>query len=94
MITYLHSTVLEFWGHQKETPQTWDEFIKWLRYQVTDPANCLVYTTLRLKDSKQQKEQTVCDFANYIEELENNILKMTSEEWKAWDLLNDLLPDI
>ena len=80
MKTYLHSTVLEFWGHQKETPQTWDKFIKWLKYQVTDSANYLVYTILKLKDSKQWKEQTVHDFTNYIEELENDVPEMTSEE--------------
>ena len=94
MMTYLHSTVLEFWDHQKETSQIWDKFIKWLRYQVTDPANYLVYATLRLKDSKQLKEQTVHNFTNYIKELEDDMPEMTSEEQKAWGLLNGLLPDI
>ena len=45
-----------------------------------DPVNHMTYTSLKLKNSQQHKEQTICDFASYLNKLNNNLLKMTYKE--------------
>ena len=89
-VTYLKEGLWDFWGCQTKTPETWEDYVIWLWYQLVDPANCMTYVSLKLKNSQQQKEQTICDFASYLNKLNNDLLKMTCEEWRAWELLNSL----
>jgi hypothetical protein len=50
--------------------------------------------SLRLKKAEQKKGQTAREFANYIEELEEDIPEMGIDEQRAWVLLNGLRPAI
>ena len=52
--------------------------------------NHMTYASLKLKNSQQQKGQTIHDFTSYLNELDDDLLKMTHEEWRAWELLNSL----
>ena len=40
----------------------------------------MTYTTLKLKNSQQQKKQTIYNFASYLDELNDNLSKMTYKE--------------
>jgi hypothetical protein len=60
-------------------PTTWTAFERALRDMIQDPANCMSVATLRIKQARQGEGQSVRKFANYIEELEDDILEMTEE---------------
>ena len=61
---------------------------------VVDPVNRLSYATIRMKEAKQKKDQSVRDFVKYIEELEKDIPAWDLQRKEAWDLLNGLRPEI
>jgi hypothetical protein len=49
---------------------------------------------LRLKEAKQREGQSVREFANFVEELEEDIPEMDPEVQRGWTLLNGLRPDL
>ena len=55
-----------------------------------DPVNHIAYASLKLKNSQQHKEQTVCDFTSYLNKLDDDLSEITHEEWRVWELLNSL----
>ena len=89
-VTYLKEGPQDFWGHWTETLKTWEDYVIWLQCQLADPANHMTYASLKLKNSQQRKEQTIHNFASYLNELNDDLSEMTHEEWRAWELLNDL----
>jgi C4-dicarboxylate-specific signal transduction histidine kinase len=61
---------------------------------IQDPANRISVTTLKLKEAKQSGDQSVRDFANFLDELEEDIPEMSHEEQRAWSLLNGLRREV
>jgi hypothetical protein len=61
---------------------------------IQDPANRMSVTTLKLKEAKQGGDQSVRDFANFLDELEEDIPEMSHEEQHAWLLLNGLRQEV
>ena len=45
-----------------------------------DPVNCITYTSLKLKNSQQHKEQTIHNFTSYLNELDDDLSEMTHKE--------------
>ena len=88
--TYLKGGPRDSWGRRTETPETWEDYVIWLRRQLADPANRMAYASLKLKNSQQRKGQTIRDFASYLDELDDDLPEMTREERRAWELLNGL----
>ena len=88
--TYLKEGLWDFWGHWTETSETWEDYVIWLWCQLVDPVNHMTYASLKLKNSQQWKGQTIHDFTSYLNELDDDLSEMTHEEWRAWELLNDL----
>jgi hypothetical protein len=92
--SYLRDLALREWSRRTVTPDTWESFIRFLRNTIADPVNRMGTASLRLKKAEQRKGQTVREFANYVEELEEDIPEMGIEESRAWVLLNGLRPAI
>jgi hypothetical protein len=95
--TYLDGNPQKSWFRRPkpESPEmTWDDFILYLKGLIADPANALAYASLRLKEARQKKGQSIRDFVNYIEQLERDIPEQTKQERSAWSLLNSLHPEI
>ena len=63
-------------------------------YLREDPANRMNVATLRLKEARQAERQSVREFANYLDELEEDIPEMSEEERRAWNLLNGLKKEV
>ena len=40
----------------------------------------MTYTSLKLKNNQQHKEQTICDFTSYLDELNNDLSEITHKE--------------
>jgi hypothetical protein len=40
---------------------SWNDFITYLKSLIADPANAMVYASLRLKEVRQKKDQSVRD---------------------------------
>lgn len=94
--TFLRGSALDAWGRCTETsrPQTWNGYLGWLRNLVADPANRVGIASLRLKHLVQGERQSVRDLVTYIEGLEQDIPALSTEELRAWTLLNCLRDDI
>jgi hypothetical protein len=95
--TFLDGNPQKSWFRRPkpEAPEmTWDEFIVYLKSLIADPANALAYASLRLKEAKQKRGQSVRDLVSYIEQLERDIPEQTKQEREAWYLLNSLHPEI
>jgi predicted nucleic acid-binding protein len=90
---YLRELALQEWSRRITTPLSWEEFIRFLRNRIADPANRIGTASLRLKKAEQRESQSARQFASYIEELED-ISDMRYEERRAWVLLNRLKPEI
>ena len=45
--------------------------------------NCIIYTSLKLKNSQQYKEQTIHNFTSYLNELNDDLSEMTHEEQRV-----------
>ena len=52
--TYLKAYARDAWGRLKEHPQSWEEYIRFLRSIVIDPTNRTVYVYLQLKKAEQK----------------------------------------
>jgi rubrerythrin len=50
--------------------------------------------TLKLKEARQGGDQSVQDFANSLDELEEDIPEMSQEQRRAWLLLNGLRREV
>lgn len=87
--SYLRGEALRQWS-RIEKPVSWAAFEKNLRDMIQDPANRTAAATLRMKGARQAQGQSVREFANYLEELEEDIPEMSVEETRAWALLNGL----
>jgi hypothetical protein len=61
---------------------------------IQDPANRISVVILRLKEARQGKKQSVREFANFLDELEEDIPEMSHEQQRAWSLLNGLRRDV
>ena len=70
------------WSRRTITPDTWESFTRFRRNTIADPVN-----RIRLKKAEQRQGQSVREFANYVEELEEDIPEMGIEESRAWILL-------
>jgi hypothetical protein len=81
--SYLRDLALRGWSRRVTTPTTWETFIRFLRNTIADPMNRMGTASLRLKKAEQKKDQTVREFANYIEELEEDIPEIGIEEQRA-----------
>ena len=92
--SYLRDLALREWHRRTTTLDTWKLFIQFLRNTIADPANRIGTALLRLKDAKQRDGQTVREFANYVEELEEDIPELDREASRGWTLLNGLNPEI
>lgn len=95
--SYLKGYPAETWLERLENDEPieeWEKFLEYLRTLIVDPANRMAYASLRLKDVKQRKGQSVREFTSYIEGLERDIPEWTERERKAWFLLNSLQPDL
>ena len=77
---YLRDLALREWSRRVTTPTTWEAFIRFLRNTIADPINRMGTASLRLKKAEQKESQTAREFANYIEELEEDIPEMGMEE--------------
>ena len=64
---------------------TWKAFTRFLRNTIADPVNRMGTASLRLEKAEQREGQTVREFANYIEELEEDIPEMGIEEQRDLD---------
>jgi hypothetical protein len=73
---------------------TWDDFTTYLKSLIADPANALAYASLRLKEARQKRGQSVRDLVEYIEQLERDIPEQSKQQREAWHLLNSLHPEI
>ena len=74
--TFLDRNPQKSWARrEKPEPLTmsWNDFITYLKSLIADPANALAYASLRLKEAKQKKGQSVRDLVGYIEQLERDI---------------------
>jgi hypothetical protein len=92
--SYLRKDALRQWSRTLPRPITWPAFEMTLRDMIQDPANRMSVATLKIKESRQGEGQSVREFANYIEELEEDVPEMTEEQQRAWTLLNGLRPDV
>jgi hypothetical protein len=95
--TFLDGNPQKSWARRPkpESPtMSWDDFIKYLKSLIADPANALAYASLRLKEARQKKGQSVRELVEYIEQLERDIPEQTKQEREAWYLLNSLHPEI
>jgi hypothetical protein len=50
---------------------------------IQDSTNRMSVATLRIKQARQGEGQSVRKFANYIKELEDDILEITEEQLRA-----------
>jgi hypothetical protein len=73
---------------------TWDDFTIYLKNLIADPANALTYASLRLKEARQKRGQSVRDLVEYIEQLKRDIPEQSKQQREAWHLLNNLHPEI
>src|SRR5450432_1680575 len=73
---------------------SWNDFITYLKSLIADPANAMAYASLRLKEARQKKDQSVRDLVGHIEQLERDIPEQSKQEQEAWHLLNSLYPEI
>jgi hypothetical protein len=46
---------------------TWKDFIIYLKNLIADSTNALAYASLRLKEARQKRGQSVRDLVEYIE---------------------------
>jgi len=82
---YLRDLALREWSRRVTTPMTWKAFTRFLRNTIADPVNRMGTASLRLEKAEQREGQTVREFANYIEELEEDIPEMGIEEQRDLD---------
>lgn len=61
---------------------------------IQDPANRMSVATLKLKEARQGRDQSVRDFANFLDELKEDIPEISQEEQHAWLLLNELRAEV
>jgi vacuolar-type H+-ATPase subunit H len=47
---------------------------------IQDPANRINIASLRLKEAKQDERQTIREFVNHLEDLEEDILEILYEQ--------------
>jgi len=92
--SYLRKEALRQWSRTTPKPTTWTAFEAVLRDMIQDPANRMSVATLKIKQAKQGEGQSVREFANYIEELEDDVPSLTEEQQRAWALLNGLRHEI
>ena len=95
--SYLKGHPAETWlerTQEDEPIEEWDKFLEYLRTLIVDPANRMAYASLKLKEAKQRKGQSVREFVSYVEGLERDIPEWTERERKAWSLLNALDQDL
>jgi hypothetical protein len=52
---------------------TWGDFTTYLKGLIADSVNALAYASLRLKETRQKRGQSVRDLVEYIEQLERDI---------------------
>jgi hypothetical protein len=57
--TYLKGPAQEAWAREKRVTNTWDDYLQWLQDTVIDYANRMAYASLRLKDPKLGKNESV-----------------------------------
>lgn len=90
--TYLTGIAIQAWVREDKEYDTWEDYIKFLRSTVADPATRKSEALLSLAAKKQGPSQSVRDLLAEIEQLEEDIPKMSEDERKAWVLLNALSP--
>jgi hypothetical protein len=96
-VTYLESNPQKAWFRRKKPEPpiiTWDDFTIYLKNLIADPTNALTHVSLRLKEARQKRGQSVRDLIEYIEQLERDILEQSKQQREAWHLLNNLHPEI
>ena len=74
--TFMRGTVESSWTRYEKkltTPLKFSELKTWLVDQVQDPTNRGMDYNQRYHDAKQREGQSVVQFVNYLEELEDNI---------------------
>lgn len=92
--SYIRDDALRQWSRLTVKPTTWPAFELALRNMLQDPANRMSAATLKLKEARQGDNQSVREFANYLDELEEDIPDMSQEETRAWSLLNGLRGEV
>jgi hypothetical protein len=92
--SYIRDDALRQWSRLMVKPTTWPAFELALRDMIQDPANRMSSATLKLKEAKQGERQSVREFANWLEEIEEDIPEMSQEESRAWSLLNGLRTEV
>jgi len=68
--TFLDGNPQKSWARREkpESPtMSWNDFITYLKSLIADPANAMAYASLRLKEARQKKGQSVRDLVGYIE---------------------------
>ena len=93
--TGLRDSALHTWSNHDTTKvNTWDEYITVLRGTVVDPTNRVGNATLALTRKRQGRDQTVREFLEEVQDIENELPPMDENARKAWVLLNGLSPDL
>jgi hypothetical protein len=87
--SYCRDEALSQWTRLIEKPQSWAEYERILRDMIQDPANRMSSALLSLKKI-QQRDESIRELANRIEELEEDIPELSVEQQRAWALLNAL----
>jgi hypothetical protein len=58
-------------------PMIWPAFELVLQDMIQDSANRMSSVTLKLKEAKQGERQSIREFANWLEEIEEDISEMS-----------------
>ena len=82
------------WNRNKEVYTTWDQFVRFLRTTLADPAVRMAEALQTLYRKQQKEHQKVHELLAEIEALEEDIPEMTEEVRKAWILLLAVKPEI
>ena len=72
---------------------TWEEFVEFLRDQVSDPVNRMLTAVQKYHDAKQGPKQRVQEFVSYLERLEAELDPFT-ETQRYQNLLAKLDPEL
>lgn len=92
--TYLEGRAEEAWERDNKDFMRWEDYITYLKSVVATPAVRKSQAISRLYMAKQQKDQKVQEYINYIETIEADIPPMGEDERRAWIVLNGLEPAI
>ena len=92
--TRLRSVAAQAWERNTVVFQKWDDYYKFLRNVIADPAIRQSEALVQLATKRQKEKQTVRELLAEIENLEQDIPPMTTQERRAWTLLNALKPAI